>query len=238
MQPSVRCDAPSKGISKTRTVEKVHITAISSINTFLLFVFIMQARITAEIEKNNRLLLDRLGQALETKNIDNTNKFYAQKLVLLHQRHSALSGKAQIELAKSMCDNKSLLKRIENVEPNYKFHEYEADELMHLQYLRTTSEFPQAYDKMPTKQEIRQHLVRSANVLESRCQGSVDTTLRGSSSEIFASLQGSNTGSRIRSHSSSRSRADSSVDENSRNGRSFSSTRPNSSFCGTGIADV
>lgn len=118
-------------------------------------------------------------------------------MALLHQRHSALSGKAQIELAKTMCDNKQLLKRIENVEPNYKFHEYEADELMHLQYLRTTSEFPQAYDTMPTKREVRQHLNRSAQVIDTRCLGK--------NSSFTSALQGSSS-TQIRSRSSSGSR--------------------------------
>ena len=79
---------------------------------------------------------------MEHKNIDNENKYYEEKKECLKNRHSALSGKAQIGLAKITSDNKLLLKRIENVEPTYSFNQYEAEEVLHRKHLLVLTEFP------------------------------------------------------------------------------------------------
>ena len=69
---------------------------------------------------------------MEHKNIDNENRYYEEKKECLKNRHSALSGKAQIGLAKITSDNKLLLKRIENVE-----------------HLLVLTEFPNSYAADP-----------------------------------------------------------------------------------------
>ena len=125
MRCSVDCGPPREKMEKNRTVEK--------------------ARKGFVIERNNRILLDRLGVALERKNIDNENAYYLEKHEDRKNRHSALSGKAQIELAKITADNKLLLKRIEHVEPTYSFNQFEAEEVLHRKHLMVLTDFPSQY---------------------------------------------------------------------------------------------
>lgn len=101
------------------------------------------------IERDNRILLDRLGVALEHKNIDNENKYYEARKAKQKTRRTALSGKAQIELAKITADNKELLKRMENVLPTYSFSQYEAEDVVHKKHLRVLTEFPDQYQADP-----------------------------------------------------------------------------------------
>lgn len=129
MRCSVDCGPPREKMEKNRTVEKAR-------NSFV-------------IERNNRILLDRLGVALEKKNIDNENAYYLEKREERKNRHSALSGKAQIELAKITSDNKLLLKRIEHVEPTYSFNQFEAEEILHRKHLLVLTDFPNSYATDP-----------------------------------------------------------------------------------------
>ncbi len=104
---------------------------------------------------------------METKNIDNDNVLYKEQRRKLAERHSALSGKAQIELAQITADNKELLKRIENVLPTYSFQQYEAEEILHRRHLRVLSEHPESLpedskDSMVrnlSKKQLKDHLI-------------------------------------------------------------------------------
>ena len=72
-----------------------------------------------KIEKGNRLLLDRLGKALERKNIDNERK--AIKFNSLEQ------GKKKLELKRVTMENQLLLNRIQFAQPMYNHHQWERD---------------------------------------------------------------------------------------------------------------
>jgi hypothetical protein len=147
MRCSVDSGPPREKMEKKRDVEK--------------------ARKGFVIERNNRILLDRLGVALDKKNIDNENAYYLEKREERKNRHSALSGKAQIELAKITSDNKLLLKRIEHVEPTYSFNQFEAEEILHRKHLLVLTDFPSSYATDPqltnsiTRQISNKQLLKS-----------------------------------------------------------------------------
>ena len=90
-----------------------------------------------KIEKGNRLLLDRLGKALERKNIDNERK--AIKFNSLEQ------GKKKLELKRVTMENQLLLNRIQFAQPMYNHHQWERDAEHREFYLKNMTEFPELY---------------------------------------------------------------------------------------------
>jgi len=91
------------------------------------------------IEKNNRLLLERLAECMQKKRIDNEN-VSASKF----KRSLADTGK-RIELAKITAENYRLLKKIQDIEPTYNIAKWEEDNRRKEQYLRNMTEFPDQY---------------------------------------------------------------------------------------------
>lgn len=90
-----------------------------------------------KVEKGNRLLLDRLGKALERKNIDNERK--AIKFNSLEQ------GKKKLELKRVTMENQLLLNRIQFAQPMYDHHQWERDAEHREFYLKNMTEFPELY---------------------------------------------------------------------------------------------
>lgn len=93
----------------------------------------------AIIEKNNRLLLERLAECMQKKRIDNEN-VAARKF----KRSLADTGKRQ-ELAKITAENYRLLKKIQEIEPTYHIAQWEEDNRRREAYLRNMTEFPERY---------------------------------------------------------------------------------------------
>jgi hypothetical protein len=90
-----------------------------------------------KVEKGNRLLLDRLGKALDRKNIDNERK--AIKFNSLEQ------GKKKLELKRVTMENQLLLNRIQFAQPMYDHHQWERDAEHREFYLKNMTEFPELY---------------------------------------------------------------------------------------------
>lgn len=98
---------------------------------------IERRRFRDKVEKGNRLLLDRLGKALERKNIDNERK--PIKFNSLEQ------GKKKLELARVTMENQLLLDRINAANPMYDHHQWERDAEHREFYLKNMTEFPELY---------------------------------------------------------------------------------------------
>jgi hypothetical protein len=85
----------------------------------------------------NRLLLDRLGEAMSRKNIDN---------VLVPQHFvSYLELQRKKELIKVTQENRRLLHRIQHAVPTYHPEEWERDASKHDECLRNMTEFPDLF---------------------------------------------------------------------------------------------
>jgi hypothetical protein len=91
----------------------------------------------AVVERDNRILLDRLGKAMETKNIDNNLEPVKFTSIGEENRKKALR--------KVTADNLRLLNRIQNVEPVYRAVEWERDAEQRDKYLATMTEFPDQF---------------------------------------------------------------------------------------------
>lgn len=92
----------------------------------------------AAIELDNRLLLDRLGEAMSRKNIDN---------VLVPQQFiSYLELQRKKELIRITQDNRRLLHRIQHTVPTYHPEEWQKDAERHEEYLRNMTEFPELFE--------------------------------------------------------------------------------------------
>jgi hypothetical protein len=114
-------------------------------------------RVLAVVERDNRLLLDRLGKAMEAKNIDN---FIAPVKFTSVQEENRKK-----ELRRVTADNLRLLNRIQNVEPMYRALEWERDAELRDRYLATMTEFPEYFvpKYSPSKQlQQAQNVARDA----------------------------------------------------------------------------
>jgi hypothetical protein len=98
---------------------------------------IERRRFRDKVERGNRLLLDRLGKALERKNIDNERK--PIKFNSLEQ------GKKKLELARVTMENQLLLERIQVAQPMYDHNQWERDAEHREFYLKNMTEFPEMY---------------------------------------------------------------------------------------------
>lgn len=94
----------------------------------------------AIIEKNNRLLLERLAECMQKTRLDNKN-VSATKF----KRSLGDTGK-RLELAKITAENFRLLKKIQEIEPTYNIAQWEEDNKRKERYLRNMTEFPEQYE--------------------------------------------------------------------------------------------
>ena len=99
---------------------------------------IERRRFLERVEKSNRELLDRLGKAMEKKNIDNErhDKIKFQSLQ---------AGLKKVELARVTTENHMLLSRIQSAIPEYDHHAWERDAVHREFYLKNMTEYPEAY---------------------------------------------------------------------------------------------
>lgn len=98
---------------------------------------IERERVLAVVERDNRLLLDRLGKAMETANINN--------FLSPVKFNSVQEENRKKELRRITADNLRLLNRIQNVEPMYRAVEWERDAEQRDKYLATMTEFPKYF---------------------------------------------------------------------------------------------
>jgi hypothetical protein len=95
-------------------------------------------RYLVRVEKGNRLLLDRLGEALEGKNIDNELSYV--------QGYKSLAAVARRQqLHEITTENLRMLDRIRNTDPVYNVMEYELEAEKRDTILKGMSEFPDMY---------------------------------------------------------------------------------------------
>jgi hypothetical protein len=99
----------------------------------------LQKRQYGIIEKNNRLLLERLAETMQKTRLDNFNKDATR-----YKRSLADTGK-RAELAKITAENYRLLKKIQEIEPTYNSAKWEEDNKRKELYLRNMTEFPDQY---------------------------------------------------------------------------------------------
>jgi len=98
---------------------------------------IERERKRALIEQDNRLLLDRLAIAMQTKNIDN---------VLIEKPFiSLMELQRKKELKKIMIANSRLLGRIQSTIPSYDHVLWEKDAEHHVEILKNMTEFPELF---------------------------------------------------------------------------------------------
>jgi hypothetical protein len=103
----------------------------------LTFPCVLQQRKRALIEQDNRLLLDRLAIAMQTKNIDNhlVEKPFISLMELQRKK----------ELKKIMIQNSRLLDRIQSTVPSYDHVLWEKEADHHVEILRNMTEFPELF---------------------------------------------------------------------------------------------
>lgn len=99
---------------------------------------IERRRFHERVERGNRELLDRLGKAMEKKNIDNErhDKIKFQSLQ---------AGLKKVELARVTAENQMLLGRIQSAIPEYDHNAWERDAVHREFYLKNMTEFPESY---------------------------------------------------------------------------------------------
>lgn len=125
---------------------------------------IERRRFRDKVEKGNRLLLDRLGKALERKNIDNERK--PIKFNSLEQ------GKKKLELARVTMENQLLLERIQLAQPMYDHHQWERDAEHREFYLKNMTEFPELY--VPHYPPLRKKFIQEQQEKEDEKQRQVE----------------------------------------------------------------
>jgi hypothetical protein len=115
--------------------------------------FLFQRREQLAIENDNRLLMDRLAIAMNSKNIDNELKTKPFTSYFELQRKK--------ELKKIQIDNKRMLDRIQHTIPSYRHVEWELDAEKRVEYLRNMTEFPDLF--VPPGSSMRKSRIPSAN---------------------------------------------------------------------------
>lgn len=99
---------------------------------------IERKRFQEKVERGNRALLDRLGKAMERKNIDNErhDKIKFQSLQ---------AGLKKVELARVTMENQLILHRIQTAIPAYDHNEWERAAIGREFYLKNMTEYPDLY---------------------------------------------------------------------------------------------
>ena len=105
------------------------------------------------IEFDYRLLLDRLGEAMNKKNIDNELKTKPFTSFIEMQRKR--------ELKKITTENQLLLQRIQTTVPSYHVEEWERDAKKRVEYLRNMTEFPDYFVPPGTRSLKSSHNIDS-----------------------------------------------------------------------------
>ncbi len=149
------------------------------------FFFSSQRRVQNAIEKDNRLLLDRLAIAMSRKNIDNELKVKPFTSYIELQRKR--------ELQKICTENRVLLGRIQNTVPSYKYVEWERDAEKRIEYLKNMTEFPDHFVP-PVTMFSESHATSSSHGKQRGTRGNSNSPSRTDPSR--SQLQGgvSNTG--------------------------------------------
>lgn len=128
----------------------------------------MKQRYLESVEKGNRLLLDRLGKAMETKNIDNENRGL--------QFPSLIQGAQKKEAMRIQAENHRLLGKIRTTEPVHRRLEWERDAEAREVYLKNLTEYPHRFNRtfepskklMDAKERYLQSIGKSSQEAESR----------------------------------------------------------------------
>lgn len=111
------------------------------------------------IEYDNKLMLERLAKAVQTKGIDNE----IHKSVEFHQQFKkklSLATKRE-KMAKLTRENQKLLKSIQQVSPAYNHIEWEEDAKRHDLIKRTMALYPEYYERLDKEEAEKQDVRRS-----------------------------------------------------------------------------
>lgn len=89
----------------------------------------------AEIERENRILLEKMSHIMQNETLDNKNQSIAYS-------HSLNKGLRKRELQKITSENQAILRRIQMREPNYDHTQWEEDARRNERYAANIREFP------------------------------------------------------------------------------------------------
>eukprot|EP00794_Sanderia_malayensis_P011051 gene11051-12217_t len=99
----------------------------------------------AEVERDNRILLEKMSYIMRTRgSVDNRNYY---------QHKSLNKTKRQRELLRLTHENQAILKRITSKEPHYNHREWEEDWTIKQRYMDNIAKYPKYWHKK-TKQEL------------------------------------------------------------------------------------
>jgi len=113
----------------------------------------MEDRYT-KIERENRLLLEKMSHIMQKKSLDNSNQSwkYTKSLNKSYRKQ---------QLQKITQENQDILRRIQQREPHYNHVEWEEDRKVHEQYLRNICEYPVDERREKRKKHTRSGLIPS-----------------------------------------------------------------------------
>eukprot|EP00607_Mallomonas_marina_P009739 CAMPEP_0182420840 /NCGR_PEP_ID=MMETSP1167-20130531/5928_1 /TAXON_ID=2988 /ORGANISM="Mallomonas Sp, Strain CCMP3275" /LENGTH=181 /DNA_ID=CAMNT_0024597337 /DNA_START=193 /DNA_END=738 /DNA_ORIENTATION=- len=112
----------------------------------------------AEIDRENRLLLERLAKIMQQKTIDNESG-------VLQFKKSLTQTNRRIELERITDENQRLLRRIQEAEPCYNHLQWEEAAKTREVYLRNMTEFPETFEE--NRRRLMAASRHSADSLES-----------------------------------------------------------------------
>eukprot|EP01041_Mallomonas_annulata_P012365 gene12365-26013_t len=94
----------------------------------------------ADIDRENRLLLERLAKIMQQKTIDNESE-------VIQFKKSLSQSTRRVELERITSENQRLLRRIQEAEPCYNHLQWEEAEKVREIYLRNMTEFPETFEE-------------------------------------------------------------------------------------------
>lgn len=89
----------------------------------------------AEIERGNRILLEKMSTIMQGEKLDNKNQSIAYS-------HSLNKGQRKRELQRITSENQAILRRIQMREPTYDHLQWEEDAKKNERYAANIREFP------------------------------------------------------------------------------------------------
>mmetsp|Transcript_13447 Transcript_13447/g.24054 ORF Transcript_13447/g.24054 Transcript_13447/m.24054 type:complete len:219 (-) Transcript_13447:8-664(-) len=110
------------------------------------------------IERENRMLLERMSSIMQKKGLDNDSR--------RHQVKSLNKSYRKKELQRITQENQNILRRIQHSEPNYSYMQWEEDRRNHEQYMKNICEYP--YQKQKKQKNSKKQKKKRQGMNNSR----------------------------------------------------------------------
>ncbi|DAZ95650.1 TPA: hypothetical protein N0F65_002279 [Lagenidium giganteum] len=104
----------------------------------------------AEIERENRILLEKMSHIMQNETLDNKNQSITYS-------HSLNKGQRKRELQKITSENQAILRRIQMREPTYDHMQWLEDAKKNEKYALNIREYPPDSNQMSSLGELRSH---------------------------------------------------------------------------------